>query len=220
LCHLRLRIIKFRLYFLKMSLVLIILIITIFISWQAFQNTHLQERLLFIPYNVKRKQEYYRLISHIFIHADITHLAFNMLSLYSLGSMFEQQLNFEYGVAIGSIHFLILYLLGGLSAALVIYLRNQNNPTYRSLGASGAVSAVIFASIIWNPNMSLMFMFIPIPIPAYLFGPIYLLIEFFALRRGGTGIAHDAHIGGALFGIIYVLILDIEKGKQFFDLIF
>jgi membrane associated rhomboid family serine protease len=68
--------------------------------------------------------------------------------------------------------------------------------------------------------MSLMIMFIPIPIPAYLFGPIYLLIEFFALRRGGTGIAHDAHIGGALFGVLYVLILDIEKGRQFFDLIF
>ncbi len=134
--------------------------------------------------------------------------------------MFEQQLNFSYGFLIGSIHFLLLYLLGGLASAFVIYFRNQDNVSYRSLGASGAVSAVIFASIIWNPTMSLMIMFIPIPIPAYLFGPIYLLIEFFALRRGGTGIAHDAHIGGALFGVLYVLILDIEKGRQFFDLIF
>jgi membrane associated rhomboid family serine protease len=134
--------------------------------------------------------------------------------------MFEQQLNFSYGFLIGSIHFLLLYFLGGLASAFVIYFRNQDNASYRSLGASGAVSAVIFASIIWNPTMSLMIMFIPIPIPAYLFGPLYLLIEFFALRRGGTGIAHDAHIGGALFGVLYVLILDIEKGRQFFDLIF
>jgi membrane associated rhomboid family serine protease len=134
--------------------------------------------------------------------------------------MFEQQLKFSYGSLIGTTHFILLYFLGGLASALVIYFRNQDNPSYRSLGASGAVSAVIFASIIWNPTMSLMIMFIPIPIPAYLFGPIYLLIEFFALRRGGTGIAHDAHIGGALFGVLYVLFLDIEKGKQFFELIF
>jgi membrane associated rhomboid family serine protease len=203
-----------------MSFVLIILIINIAISWQAFQNLELKERLLFTPYTVKRNREIYRLFSHLFIHADITHLAFNMLSLYSLGSMFEQQLNFSYGFLIGSIHFLLLYFLGGLASAFVIYFRNQDNASYRSLGASGAVSAVIFASIIWNPTMTLMIMFIPIPIPAYLFGPIYLLIEFFALRRGGTGIAHDAHIGGALFGFLYVLILDIEKGKQFFELIF
>jgi membrane associated rhomboid family serine protease len=203
-----------------MSLVVLILIATVAISWQSFNNSQLQERLLFIPYNVKHNKEYYRLISHVFIHADIAHLAFNMLSLYSLGTMFEHQLNLNYGSTIGMTHFFILYFLGGLAASFVIYMRNQDNPSYRSLGASGAVSAVIFASILWNPNMSLMFMFIPVPIPAYLFGPIYLLIEFFALRRGGTGIAHDAHIGGALFGIIYVLILDIEKGRQFFDLIF
>lgn len=203
-----------------MSLVLLILITTIVISWQAFQNMQLKERFLYIPYNVKRHNEYYRILTHLFIHADFTHLAFNMLSLYSLGSMFEQQLKFNFGLALGSTHFLLLYFLGGLAAAIAIFVRQQNNPSYRSLGASGAVSAVIFASIIWNPNMSLMFMFIPVPIPAYLFGPIYLLIEFFALRRGGTGIAHDAHIAGALFGVIYVLILDIEKGKQFFELIF
>ena len=203
-----------------MSLVLLILISTGLISWQAFQNSQLKERFLFIPYTVKRNQEFHRLFSHLFIHADITHLAFNMLSLYSLGSMFEQQLNFSYGFSVGSIHFLLLYFLGGFASAFVIYFRNQDNPSYRSLGASGAVSAVIFASIIWNPTMSLMIMFIPIPIPAYLFGPIYLLIEFFALRRGGTGIAHDAHIGGALFGVLYVLILDFEKARQFFDLIF
>ena len=203
-----------------MSLVLIILITTIAISWQAFQNSQLKERFLFIPYTVKRDQEYYRLFSHLFIHSDVTHLAFNMFSLYSLGSMFEQQLKVSFGTTMGFIHFFLLYFLGGLIAALVIYFRNQDNSSYRSLGASGAVSAVIFASIFWNPDMNLMIMFIPIPIPAYLFGPIYLLIEFFALRRGGTGVAHDAHIGGALFGIIYVLILDFEKGKQFFELIF
>jgi membrane associated rhomboid family serine protease len=203
-----------------MSLVLIILIFTGFVSWRANENDLLKERLLFIPSAIKRNHEFYRFVSHLFIHADYTHLAFNMLSLYSLGTMFEQQLIFNYGIIIGLLHFALIYFLGGLFSSMVIYFRNQDNPNYRSLGASGAVSAVIFASILWNPTMSLMIMFIPVPIPAYLFGPIYLLVEFFALRKGGTGIAHDAHIGGAFFGIIYILILNFEKGKQFLDLIF
>lgn len=203
-----------------MSFVLIILISTGLISWQAFQNAQMKERFLFIPYAIKQNNEYHRFFSHLFIHADLSHLAFNMLSLYSLGILLEKQLQINFGFLWGSTHFILLYFLGGLASSLVIYFRNQNNPSYRSLGASGAVSAVIFASIIWNPKMSLMIMFIPIPIPAYLFGPLYLLIEFFAMRRGGTGIAHDAHIGGALFGVLYVLFLDFEKGKQFFDLIF
>ena len=203
-----------------MSLVIIILIATVAVSWQANQNFALKEKMLFVPYLVKHDREYYRIVSHIFIHADIMHLAFNMLSLYSLGSMFESQLENNYGFQLGIIHFAILYFAGGIIATLFSYIKNQDNPSYRSLGASGAVSAVIFASIIWNPDLKLMLMFIPVPIPAYLFGPIYLAIEYFAMRRGGTGIAHDAHLAGALFGILYIAILDFDKVKQFLDLIF
>jgi membrane associated rhomboid family serine protease len=76
---------------------------------------------------------------------------------------------------------------------------------------------VIFAAILWNPGMQLRLFFIPIDIPAYVFGPLYLLYEYFADKRGNTGIAHDAHIGGALFGILYVLIINIDKGKEFFS---
>jgi membrane associated rhomboid family serine protease len=88
------------------------------------------------------------------------------------------------------------------------------------LGASGAVSAVIFAAILWDPSMSLGILFIPFPIPAYIFGPIYLAVEYFSMNRGGTGIAHDAHLGGAVFGILFVLLLNINKGKEFLDLFF
>lgn len=202
-----------------MSLVIIILIATIAVSWQANQDVRLKERFLFVPYLMKHDREYYRIFSHIFIHADIMHLAFNMLSLYSLGYMLESQLEINFGYTSGLVHFALLYFAGGIFSSFYSYIKNQDNPSYRSLGASGAVSAVIFAAIIWNPNLPLMFMFIPVPIPAYLFGIIYLAIEYFALRRGGTGIAHDAHIGGALFGVIYMIILDIYKVKQFFDLI-
>ncbi|MFY7942986.1 MAG: rhomboid family intramembrane serine protease [Crocinitomicaceae bacterium] len=203
-----------------MSLIFLILILTIAISWQANQNFEMKEKMLFIPYLVKQDRQYYRFVSHILIHSDIMHLAFNMISLFSLGEIFERQLRTEYGDFQGILHFCIIYFIGGIFAGLIIYFKNQDNPSYRSLGASGAVSAIIFASIIWNPTMSLMLMFIPIPIPAFLFGPIYLLIEYFAMRRGGTGIAHDAHIGGAIFGIIYCLLLNLDKGKQFIDLIF
>ena len=82
------------------------------------------------------------------------------------------------------------------------------------------MSAVIFAAILWDPQMELMIMFLPIPIPAYIFGPLYLAFEYWADRRGGTGIAHDAHIGGAIFGVLYVLIINIDKGKEFLSALF
>ena len=162
-----------------MNIVSIIIAITVLISFQANKNPDLKQRFLYIPYQTKHNNEYYRLISHIFIHADISHFA-------SLPSFFK----------------------------------HQDNSSYRSLGASGAVSAVIFAAILWEPTMLLGIMFFPFPIPAYIFGPIYLAIEYFSMKRGGSGIAHDAHIGGAVFGVLFVLLLDINKGKEFLDLIF
>lgn len=203
-----------------MNIVTIIIAFTVLISLQADKNNKLKQRLLFIPFNLKKNNEYYRIISHIFIHADITHLAFNMISLYFLGLTLENHLLETYSLKLGSIYFLILYFAGAVFASLPSALKHQENSSYRSLGASGAVSAVIFAAIIWDPEMELYILFLPFPIPAYIFGPIYLAIEYFSMKRGGTGIAHDAHLGGALFGILFVLLLNIQKGKEFLDLIF
>ena len=203
-----------------MNIVFIIIAITVLISFQANQNPDLKNRFLYIPYDVKRKNEYYRLLSHIFIHADISHLAFNMISLYFLGSTLEYYLIDFYGFQLGTAYLLILYFAGAIFASLPSFLKQQDNSLYRSLGASGAVSAVIFAAILWDPSMSLGILFIPFPIPAYIFGPIYLAVEYFSMKRGGTGIAHDAHLGGAVFGILFVLLLNINKGKEFLDLFF
>jgi membrane associated rhomboid family serine protease len=175
---------------------------------------------MFSPYDVKHHQKYLTIVMHQLIHADYLHLTFNMLSLYFLGSILESQWMMESGRVTGEIHFLMLYVFGGVFATILPYMRNQDNPNYRSLGASGAVSAVIFASIVWNPTIELMIIFLPIPIPAYLFGPIYLAFEYWADKKNTTGIAHDAHIGGALFGIIFALFINIDKGKQFLDLLF
>jgi len=203
-----------------MSLVLIIIGITVLISFSVDSKPELKEKLLFMPYRIKHNGEYHRMISSIFIHADINHLAFNMLSLYFLGNLFEQQMIQVYGVQLGSVSFILLYLLGGVVAEIYPFFRHQDDYSYRSLGASGAVSAVIFAAIFWNPTMNLYLFFIPLPIPAYIFGPIYLAFEYFSMRRGTSNIAHDTHIGGAIFGIMYVLLLNPNKGLEFFQAIF
>jgi membrane associated rhomboid family serine protease len=203
-----------------MSLVLIIIGITVLISFSVENKPELKEKMLFMPNRIKHNGEYQRMISSIFIHADLNHLVFNMISLYFLGNLFEQQMVQIYGVQLGSVNFLLLYLLGGVAAEIYPFIRHQDDPYYRSLGASGAVSAVIFAAIFWNPTMDLYLFFIPFPIPAYIFGPIYLAFEYFAMKRGTTNIAHDAHIGGALFGIFFVLLLNPNKGLEFFQAIF
>ena len=203
-----------------MSLVLIIIGITVLISFSVENKPEQKEKMLFIPNRIKHSGEYHRLISSIFIHADLNHLAFNMLSLYFLGTLFEQQMISVYGVQLGSVNFILLYLLGGIASEIYPFIRHQDDPYYRSLGASGAVSGVIFAAILWNPTMNLYLFFIPVPIPAYIFGPIYLVFEYFAMKRGTTNIAHDAHIGGALFGIFFVLLLNPNKGLEFFQAIF
>jgi membrane associated rhomboid family serine protease len=193
----------------------VILLVTVLVSIRGFKDTNLRDRFLFVPYRVKHDNQWEGLFGHMLLHADFTHLLFNMLSLYFLGSILEQEMIMAYGFLKGEIQFLIIYLIGGLFSTLIPFIRHQNNPHYRSLGASGAVSAVIFATILWRPDIELMLFFIPIPIPAYVFGPLYLAFEYWADKRGQSGIAHDAHIGGALFGIFYVLILNIDKGKEF-----
>jgi len=203
-----------------MSLVLIIIGITVLISFSVENKPEQKEKMLFIPNLIKHNGEYHRMISSIFIHADLNHLVFNMISLYFLGNLFEQQLTEVYGIQLGSLNFVLLYLLGGIASEIYPFIRHQDDPYYRSLGASGAVSAVIFAAIFWNPTMDLYLFFIPVPIPAYIFGPIYLAFEYFAMKRGTTNIAHDAHIGGALFGILFVLLLNPNKGLEFFQTIF
>lgn len=218
------------------NILTIIIGVTVIISLVAMNNQTLQTKLMFIPYDVKHHRKYERYITHLFAHADIGHLAFNMMSLYFMGSFLLTQVGGdyisngnvihvndgfipEYGLIKGQIHFVVLYFAGGIIATAIPFYRNQHNMSYRSLGASGAVSAVIFAAILWNPSTELQFLFIPIPIKAWFFGIIYLVAEYYMDRRGGGRIAHDAHIGGAIFGILYVLIINIDKGKEFFQTI-
>lgn len=191
-----------------------IIIITSLISLNLMNNEEQKEKWLFHPYRCKHNKETYRIFSHMFVHADITHLIFNMMSLYFLGLYLEEQLVFLFGVAKGELHILSIYILGGLASTIWPYIRNHENYNYRALGASGAVSAIVFAFIVLNPKQPLEFLFLSglgLPgIPAYLFGIGYLALEYFLMKKGGTGVAHDAHIGGAILGIVYIFLINFE----------
>ena len=202
-----------------LSITLIIVGLTVLISYQGFSNAAFREKSLYMPYRVKYNKEYYRIMSHIFVHGDWGHLCFNMFSLYFLGSFLETQWTYEFGLS-ANYYFIALYFGGGVVATLWPYYRNSENSLYRSLGASGAVSSVIFGAMLWQPELELYLMFIPIPIKAYVLGPLYLLYEYYSMKRGASGIAHDAHLGGALFGILFVLLIDSNKGIEFLALFF
>jgi len=191
----------------ELSFTLIIVIITCLVSIGGLSNQKIINDLIFSPSEVRRNQ-YYRFITHGFIHADYGHLAFNMIALYSFGEALEKPL-FSNPCLFGSsgkIFFLLLYFFGLIVASIPDYMKYRKSYQFRSLGASGAVSAVIFASITLLPQLPINILFIPIGIPGFIFGIIYLVASAYLDKRGGGRINHSAHLWGALFGIVFVLV--------------
>ncbi|HYM36548.1 MAG TPA: rhomboid family intramembrane serine protease, partial [Steroidobacteraceae bacterium] len=169
--------------------VLLILILTSGLSALGlFVAPQFIEHNLFRPYWFLRKRQYDTVIMSGFVHADLAHLAFNMITFYSFGRLLEQR--------IGTVLFVILYVAGLLLSELGTYLKQRNNPDYATLGASGAISAVLFASIVYFPGQSV-YVFVPIPIPAPLFAIGYLAYTYYSARHPHGRINHDAHLGGA-----------------------
>ena len=189
----------------NLSLNDILCLITVGISALAFGNRALQERFLHIPYTEYNNNEKYRLLSSGFIHADFIHLLFNMIALFSFGSNVEGWFKSEemFGSQNGGIIYIVFYIVAVVAANLPTYAAHKDNIGYRSLGASGATSAVIFASIIYSP-MGIILM--PFPMPGFVFGIFYLWYENSLSKRNDDNIAHDAHFYGALFGVLFVAI--------------
>ncbi len=185
-----------------MATYIIIIVITCIVSITAFMNHHQIDQLLMWPAVVKQRNQFYRFITSGLIHGDWMHLGFNMLTLYFFGGFVEDAYNQLFGKGI----FLAFYLLALIVSDLPTYFKYQNNYSYRSLGASGAISAVIFASILLSPGSKISLFILPIGIPAYIFGPLYLLYCVYMSRRGMDGINHSAHFWGALFGIVFTLL--------------
>jgi membrane associated rhomboid family serine protease len=157
-------------------------------------------RCLFRPYWVVRRAEYDRLITSGFVHADLGHLLFNAITFYSFAFTLERY--------IGTVRFVALYFVGLLFGNFGTYFKHRNDPQYSTLGASGAILAVLFASIVYFPGQSLYFLPIPVPIPAPLFALGYLAYSYYSARQSRGRINHDAHIGGALTGLAFVALTD------------
>lgn len=188
------------------SVTLIIIIITCLVSISVFNKPAELNKLIFWPALIKEKNQYYRFISSGFIHADWMHLGFNMLTLYFFGRYVESAFQQLFGHGI----FILFYLLAMVAADIQTYLQYRNDYHYRSLGASGAVSAVLFASILFDPWSKIYIFIIPIGIPAFVFGAIYLGYCIYMSKRGQDNINHTAHLWGALFGILFTIVMKPE----------
>jgi len=193
--------------------------LAVIVSLKGFNDAQFMDQYLYKPYNVKHYKEYYRIITHVFLHGDPMHLLFNMITLYFFGPFIEQVFRYDFGFVAGSILFLVLFVLSSVFSTLIQYIRHKDHEYYRSLGASGAISAILFAAIMVFPTMELR-IFFAIPIPAFVFGPLYLLFEFWSDRNRKTNIAHEAHIAGALFGILFILITNIDRVIDAFNSFF
>jgi membrane associated rhomboid family serine protease len=158
------------------------------------------EANLFRPYFIAKRRNYYTWISSGFVHGSYSHLIFNALTLWSFGFPLER--------AMGTPRFVALYLIGLVASDVGTYLKHRQNPQYASLGASGAILAVLFASIIYFPTQSIYFMLIPVPVPAWLFAIGYLGYTIYAAHHAADHINHDAHLGGAITGLLFVGLTD------------
>lgn len=187
----------------NLSLTLLFILLAVGASLYAWNNESILRRWVMNPYEVNRRNEYWRFITSGFIHADIGHLAFNMISLYSFGGLVESI--FSQISPMGNLLYVALYIGGILISDLPTYFKHRNNPNYNSLGASGGVSSVIFAGIMFAPTTSLYLFFIPIPIPGWIFGGLYLAYSYWESRRGTGYINHSAHLWGALYGIAFAI---------------
>ena len=185
-----------------MNATLIIILVTCAISILAFRNEKLISDLILWPPAISRGKQYYRLLSYGFIHADGTHLLFNMITLYFFGRLIEQFM----ASYIGTLGFVAFYLSAIVVSILPTYVKNVGNPAYRSLGASGAVSAILFAFVLLQPWATILIFFIPCP--AIIYAVIYVGYSIYMDRKGSDNINHSAHLWGAAYGVLFLLAME------------
>ena len=189
--------------------------INVIISLIGFSNADFLDKAMMWPYRVKREKQYYRFISSGFIHADFIHLLFNMFSFYFFGRIIEFYFS-QYGLG-GNVSYLLLYFMGIIVSDIPSYLKYQDNPGYKSLGASGAVSAIIFACILFQPWGTILLYFIPMPFIVFAF--VYLGYCVYMSKKNIGHINHDAHLWGSLFGLVFTVGLIAVLAPQMFPAI-
>jgi membrane associated rhomboid family serine protease len=183
------------------TVTLTIIVLTCLVSFAAFNNAKITDDLIFWPPAVSMRHQYYRFITCGLIHADFIHLLFNMLTLYFFGRALEVFYRGELGLQ--GYYYPILYISALIVANIPSYIKRKDDYNYRSLGASGAVCAVLFAVILIRPWMQLYLYFIPMP--AILYSVLFLAYSVYMSRRGGDNVNHDAHLWGALYGVVFTV---------------
>ncbi len=189
-----------------MTLTLIIITITVLLSVLGFNNVELFDRFKFNAYDVKHSNHWYRFFTYGFFHAGWIHLFINMIVLYSFGGIIEHYFLYYFPDK-HILYYLLLYTGGLILSVIPAFGKHKNDVFYNAVGASGAISAVIFSSIILFPTGKIFLFLIPVGIPAPVFGVLYVFYEAFMSRNAKDNIGHDAHLWGAIFGIIYTIAL-------------
>lgn len=188
-----------------MSITIYLIAITVALSFFVFSRPDLQARLMMNPYDIKHKQQYYRFLTSGFIHINHVHLLMNMLSFYFLGTAVEQVFRYHFGSA-APVYYVSLYLLAIAASDLPTYFKQKDNPAYNSLGASGGVAAVVFAFIIFQP-MQYICIFFALCMPGFILGALYIGYSYYQGKKSSDNINHDAHLFGALFGLLFCIVV-------------
>lgn len=188
---------------------IIIIAVTALISILAFNRQDVFDKLKFNAFNIHKEQEWHRFLSYGFVHADWIHLLINMFVLYSFGDIVEKMFSYHFGIK-GYAYFFLLYIGGIAFSTLYDFRKHKENIFYNAVGASGAVSAVVFSSIILFPQGKIYLFFIPIGIPAPIFGILYLVYSAYMAKKGTSIIGHSAHFWGAIYGVAFTIAIKPE----------
>jgi membrane associated rhomboid family serine protease len=187
------------------------LTLIVIFSLYCFNDRRAMYKYLFHPYSIYHNKEHYRFLTHAFIHGDFMHLAFNCLALYSFGLILEEgYFPLLFGEKLGKLYYILLFTGGIYAASFTEYFRNKNNTDYTSLGASGAISSIIFCYIMISPLKDIYLFFFPMQ--GWIAGVLLLGVSYYLIRRKRTtdysdNISHESHFWGALFGVAFILIL-------------
>jgi membrane associated rhomboid family serine protease len=197
-----------------MPVTYILIAITVVVSFAAWNRRDLLHKLMLNPYAVSSRNEYYRFLTSGFVHQDHMHLLMNMLSLYFFGVAVEHVFAAVF-LQNGTAYFIALYVIAIVVSDIPSFLKHRNNPRYNSLGASGGVAAVIFAFILFLPLENI-YIFLAIPLPGFILGTGYIIYSWYQGKRSNDNINHDAHLFGALFGLLFCTILYPQVIANFF----
>lgn len=184
-----------------------IIIVTCAVSILCFYGRLDIDALKFNAYSVRHGRKWYRLLTYGFVHGGWGHLIFNMLTLYFFGRVTESYFCAAFGTVAGQVIYALFYLSAIVVSSIGDLIKFKDDYFYNAVGASGAVSAVLFASILFEPKMGIYMYFIPIPIPGYIFAPLYLLYCWYMAKRNADNIGHSAHFWGAVYGLAFPLLL-------------